>query len=401
MHTMATGSQNSTSTKRANNTVANLLRDRIHSGHYQAGDWLPTERILAEDLHVDRRVVRTAINDLVRDGLVYRRPHCRPIVGSPPKEASGQDAEQSTAAFSSSDFVALIMAPGGVLEHSNSSQQRIFWGMNQALAEAGYHGVFLRLGQIGTEEQNALSEAAHLRYALERGFGGVVFYPYAYRSNQALVEEVGRKIPLVMIDRRITTLETDFVGIENRQAMFETILHLVGQGHRRIAYVTKCEQIRAVQDRVQGYVDAVREAGIPELVLTIPSRDRYEPWTVTDTIFSLPTAERPTAAAVFNDYATVDLMYRLQNLGLTVPGDVALAGFDNIIQTLPNGVGLTTVAQPYEEIGKAAVELLLRRMKDPSAPVASIELPTRLVVRGSSAASGLLVTPDALDVSRT
>ena len=204
---MATAaSRTSTSTKRANNTVANVLRDRIHSGYYQAGDWLPTERILAEDLSVDRRVVRTAINDLVSDGLVYRRPHCRPIVGRMPSEAAAQDAEQkgaerSASALSSSDFVALIMWPGGgVLEHAGTSHQRIFWGMNQALAEAGYHAVFLRLGQIGNEEENAEAEAAHLRYALERGFGGVILYPYAYQSNQALVEEVRRKIPLVTID---------------------------------------------------------------------------------------------------------------------------------------------------------------------------------------------------------
>jgi len=384
---MAIPSRASTSTRRANTTVANLLRDRIHSGHYQAGDWLPPERILAEDLGVDRRVVRTAINDLVNDGLIYRRPHCRPIIGRGQSESHGPGTEQPPSALSSSDFVALIMWPGGgVLEQAGTSQQRIFWGMNQALAEAGYHAVFLRLGQIGSEAENAEGEAAHLRYALERGFGGVILYPYAYRSNHALVEEVSRKIPLITIDRRTTFQETDFVGIDNRQAMFDMTMHLVAQGHRRIAYVTKCEQIRPVQERVLGYVEAVREAGIPEIVLTIPSQHRSDPWTVTDTIFRLPASERPTAAAVFNDYAALGLMYRLQNLGLSVPGDVALAGFDNIIPALPNGVGLTTIAQPFEEIGRKAVELLLRRRTNPSAPVAAVELPAPLVVRESSAA---------------
>lgn len=384
---MATASQAPTSTQRANTTIANLLRDRIHSGHYQAGDWLPTERSLAEDLGVDRRVVRTAINDLVNDGLVFRRPHCRPVIVPMPGGVAAQGAGQSTSALSPSDFVALIMWPGGgVLEQAGTSQQRIFWGMNQALAEAGYHAVFLRLGQIGSEAENAAREAAHLRYALERGFGGVVFYPYAYRSNQALVDEVSRKIPLVTIDRRAADLETDFVGVDNRQAMFDTTMHLVAQGHRRIAYVTKCEQIRPVQDRIQGYVDAVREADIPEIVLTIPSRHRSDPWTVTDTLFRLPAGQRPTAAAVFNDYAAVHLMQRLHDLGLTVPDDIALTGFDNIIPALPNGVGLTTIAQPFEEIGKKAVELLLRRRADPSAPVTAIELPASLVVRESSPA---------------
>lgn len=390
---MATASRASKSIKRPNNTIADLLRDRIQAGHYQAGDWLPTERLLAEDLGVDRRVVRTAINDLVSDGLIHRRPHCRPIVGPMRSGATPESADPPASALSSSDFVALIMWPGGgVLEHAGTSQQRIFWGMNQALAEAGYHAVFLRLGQIGSEEENAAGEATHLRYALERGFGGVVFYPYAYRSNRALVEEVSRRIPLVTIDRRTASLETDFVGIDNRQAMFDMTMHLVAQGHRRIAYVTKCEQIRPVQDRVQGYVDAVRAAGVPEMVLTIPSQHRSNPWVVVDTIFRLPRAERPTAAVVFNDYAAVSLLDRLQNLGLTVPGDVALTGFDNIIPALPNGIGLTTVAQPFEEIGRRAVELLLRRMKEPTVPVTEIELSASLVVRESS------IGPITLDV---
>ena len=288
--------------------------------------------------------------------------------------------------FSASTFVALIMWPGrGVLENAGSSQ-RIFWGMNHALSDAGYHAVFLKLKQIGSEAENAESEAAHLRYALEQGFGGVVLYPYAYRSNHALVKQISRRIPFVTIDRRLTSLETDFVGIDNRKATFDMTLHMVAQGHRRIAYVTKFEQIRPVQERIQGYIDAVYQAGIPEIILPIPSNLREVPWMVSDITFGLPAEERPTAAVAFNDYAAIDLTYRLQALGLTVPGDVAIGGFDNIMPTLPNGVGLTTISQPYEEIGEMAVNLLLRRMKDPSASVKTIELPAPLVVRESSPA---------------
>ena len=372
------------SSQRSNSKVVQVLRDRIHSGYYQPGDWLPTERVLAEDLNVDRRVVRTAINALVQDGLVERQPHCRPIV-RPAPDIIG-DPSPIVSPSQASDFVALSMWPGGgVLENTGTSQQRIFWGMNHALANSGYHAVFLGLHHIGEEEEMAAAEAQHLRYVIERRLGGVVYYPYAYRSNQALIQEISRKIPFVMIDRRVAQVETDFVGIDNRQAAFDAAMHLIAQGHRRIAYVTKCEQVHPVQERIQGYIAAARHSGVAEVVLTIPSRDREEAWTVVDTIFRLPAHERPTAAAVFNDYATVDLMRRLQDLGLSVPDDVALVGFDNIIPTLPNGVGLTTIAQPYEEIGKAAVDLLLRRMKDPSAPLQSLELPASLIVRESSA----------------
>ena len=273
---------------------------------------------------------------------------------------------------------------GGNLERTLAAQQRIFWGLDQALAAAGYHAVFVDIGALSSEEQNAAHEAERLRYILQHGFGGAVFYPYAYRSNQALIEAVRREIPLVAIDRRSAAAETDFVGIQNRQGMYDTVRHLIEQGHRRIAYVTKNEQVPAVQDRIQGYLDAIHEANLDEILLSIPTRILAQAWTVVDTVFRLPPGERPTAAAVFNDYSAVDLALRLENLGLSVPEDVAITGFDDIVPVLPNGVGLTTAAQPYEEIGRKAAELILRRRKDLTAPIQSAELPAPLIIRESS-----------------
>ncbi len=390
----------SASRLRASDRVAGILSDRIRSGVYSAGDLLPTERALAEDLRVHRRSVRNAIDQLVQEGLVFQRPNCRPtVVPSPPEEAE-QAAPRATerigrraaSRISASNLVALLMwHGGGPLEHAGTSQQRIFWGMNQSLTRAGCHAVFLDLGgRIGTEEDNAAREAEHLRYVRDQGFGGALFYPYAYRRNSELVREVSRSVPLVLLDRRIPGVNVDFVGIENHDALFGVTEHLIAQGHRRIAYVTRSEPIRSVQDRAEGYLDAMRGAdadGVSEMILHVPSYgdgdDRS--WTLVDAVFRLPEGQRPTAAACFTDYMAVSLAARLEFLGLSVPGDVALTGFDNIVPTLPNGIGLTTVAQPYEEIGTRAVELLMRRIRNRHAPPLSVELPTPLIVRASSA----------------
>jgi len=373
------------STKHPENALADMLRDQIQSGNYKAGDWLPTERALADGVGVDRRTVRMAINQLVRDGLVIRQPHCRPIVASVEKEKPVVAPPKTEAVSPASNFIALLMwHGGGGLERAFTSQQRIFWGMNQALAEAGYHAVFVDLGQVGSEKENAEREAEQLRYVLQRGFGGAVFYPYAYRSNRDLIEKVSREIPLVTIDRRLDGVDTDFVGVNNYQAMHDMIMHLIDQGHERIAYVTKNEQICTVQDRIQGYIDTIGESGLDEIVLSLPSRYEQASWPSIDSVFKLPKDKRPTAAAVFNDYSALDLANRLQGIDLSVPGDVAITGFDDIVPMLVNGVGLTTVAQPYEDIGIKAVEVLLRRLQTPSTPTESITLSARLVIRESS-----------------
>jgi len=378
---------------RASQRVAGILAERIASGLYAAGEQLPTERALAEDLHVHRRVVRTAIDQLERDGLVFQRPHCRPTVGARPQEQDVDTGTKAPPRLSASNLVALIMwHGGGPLEHAGTSQQRIFWGMNQSLAETGRHAVFLDIGggRIGTEEENAAREAAHLRYVLDNGFGGVIFYPYAYRSNRELVKEVNRNIPLVLLDRKLAGVEADFVGVENHDSIFEMTRQLLSQGHRRIAYLTNCEPIHSVQDRIQGYVHAIRQADsfdTVETILTIPPFYDDRAWGVVDAVFKLPEGQRPTAAVCFTDYTAVGLVERLEYLGLSVPGDVAVTGFDDIVPALPGGMGLTTAAQPYEDIGSKAVELLLRRMEDFSAPVESVELPARLAFRESSAGS--------------
>lgn len=369
------------SAKRPETAVAEVLREQIVSGGYSTGDWLPAERTLAKEFGVDRRTVHLAINRLVDSGLVIRRPHCRPLIGSAEDEARGAKAQTPS---SSSNFIALVMWRGsGEMERSQTAQQRIFWGMNQALDEAGRHGVFIDLGQMGTVQENAAQEAERLRYIVEQGFGGVVFYPYAYRSNGALIEEIQQTVPFVTIDRRCAAA-TDFVGIENYQAMYDTTNHLITQGHRRIAYVTKNEPILAVQDRLHGYLGAMYDAGLEDMVLAVPEHQVEDKWTAVEAVFRLPAAERPTAAAVFNDYTAVHLTEHLNRLGLSVPAEVAVSGFDDIVAALPGGGGLTTVAQPYEEIGKKAVELILRRMADPAAPLVTANLPALLIVRGSS-----------------
>jgi LacI family transcriptional regulator len=378
----------SKSSTRSSFAVANVLRERIHSGHYQTGEWLPTERVLTEDLRVHRRVVRTAIDQLVQEGLISRRPHCRPVIAEPARSLVRTPSGTAVVSpLSPSRLVALVMWHGGSLEQGGTAQQRIFWGINQALGQAGYHAVFLDLGEeIGSDTENAAREAAHLRYALDQGLGGVIFYAYAYQHNRELIQQVSRRIPLCLIDRALPGVEADFVGINNYQGMFDATTHLIQQGHRRIAYITKGEPINPVQDRLQGYLRALHTAfggDADEMVLTAPSyTDRA--WSVFDTLFRLPEAERPTAVLAFNDYEAVRAAERLQRLNLRVPQDVALAGFDSIVKTLPNGIGLTSVAQPFEELGRTAANTFLRRIESPSILPAYIELPAQLILRESS-----------------
>jgi DNA-binding LacI/PurR family transcriptional regulator len=379
--------------------VADILSGRIRSGVYNPGDLLPPERTLALDLGVNRRSVRAAINQMVGEGLVEHHPRCRPTVRMTApltNEERDQNREPQSknvdSLLTSSSLIALIMwRGGGPMEQAVTAQQLIFQGMNETLMKRGYHAVFLDLGdRLGTEEENAAREAVQLRYLLNRGFGGAIFYPYAYRHNHALIDEVSRTMPFVLLDRKIPGIDTDFVGVDNYHSFAQITRHLIDLGHRRIAHVTRFEPIHTVEERAMAFMDTMHGIdlpGIAEIIVEVPPYADDRAWVAVDAIFQQPQGRRPTAAACVNDYMAVNLAKRLEYLGISIPSEVAIAGFDDIVRALHNGVALTTVAQPYEEIGNAAADLLMRRIADRSRPSQSIQLPASLVVRQSTVSS--------------
>ncbi len=371
------------------------LRQQILSGEYPVGTWLPAERELADSFGVTRRAVRRVVELLAEEGLVVCRPRFRPVVAASAQLSSATfHAPGGVEAIAASRLVALVMWHGDPDEQGATAQQRIFWGMNRQLAHEGFHGVFLDLGnRVRSEPENAEREAMHLRYASEQKFAGIIFYPYAHRRNRELIQEVAANMPIVLIDRMIPNIRADYVGVDNHHAMYEETRHVISMGHRRILYVTTGESINTVQDRLGGYRQALSEApggALPENILTALSDWNVPEWPVFDALFRLRPEQRPTAIICVNDLIAVHVTRQLARIGLHVPTDVALCGFDDNCPVLPGNVGLTTIAQPFEEIGSNAAEVFLTRYKNPAASPASfrhIELPARLVVRASTSAS--------------
>lgn len=367
-----------------------ILRARIRSGEYPEGAWLPTERELADEFAAPRRLVRRAILQLSQEGLLLCRSRFRPVVTAPPVETVTSAPLQPSPSLHSR-LVALIMRHADPAEREASAQQRIFWGLNHRLSQEGYHGIFLDLGTSeGTENQYADREAAHLRYALDQNVAGVIFYPYAYRHNRELVQEVARRMPLVLIDRWIPGIQADFVGVDNFDALYEMTRYLIGLGHRRILFASTGDRINTVQERYSGYRQAMEEAPggpLPESVVATRIDWVENGWPEFDVFFQRPAKERPTAIACVNDFTAQTATICLEALGLRVPEDVAISGFDDIIPELSGGVGLTTVAQPFEQIGQSAAEVfLVRREAGGSKVLSHVELPAPIIMRASTGA---------------
>jgi len=395
------GARDRASSSSAARRVATILRERILSGQYAPGEWLPAERDLTEELRVHRRIVRAAAVMLANEDLLVRRTNCRPVVNIPtgmqqlPQHVDATDIdalpdEEAVAFTPASRTVALLMCRGGgVFELEGTAHQRIDRGITARLADEGDNverqTQFLDLEVIGSEAENAAREAFHISYALRRGYAGIVFYPYATESNIAIVRAAAKRVPFVLIDRRLAGVEADYVGIQNRAAIYDATKRLIDLGHKRIAFLTLPQNVNTVYDRQQGYIQAITEAfggERQELILTTPDHDAKS-WPVFNAVFQQPAGKRPTAAICVNDHIAVRATDHLDELGLRVPTDVSIMGFDNIVTKLPNGVALSTIAQPYEGIGRTAADLILRRLEKPLLEHVDIELPCTFVDRDS------------------
>jgi LacI family transcriptional regulator len=141
----------------------------------------------------------------------------------------------------------------------------------------------------------------------------------------------------------------------------------------------------ATEARREGYRAALARAGIPfDPALEVASDfERAAGASAAAVLLSLP--EPPTAIFAFNDAIAIGTMRAAHELGVRVPDDLSVIGFDDIAYATMVGPMLTTVRQPLGELGRTAVNLLLRLLEHPSSDPRQIELSTRLVVRDTSA----------------
>ena len=259
-----------------------------------------------------------------------------------------------------------------------------FYGINETLAAQGYHPLVLDT-YADTYQKAAEKEAEGLRYARANGFAGVVLWHEGGHANVDLIQTLQAEIPVVAIDRRVPNIALDFVGTDNLQGAYEATQHLIAQGHTRIAHLTCMETTEAAADRLRGYQQALRDAGLEfnprDLILLQDGGRRLDPAQMR---LLFGGAGAPTAVFLLADFWAPPLVTELRRLGLRVPEDVALVGFDDVVPPGLDDLGLTTMAQDFDGIGKTAGSLILRRMADPSAAFVSEVFPARLVVRRSS-----------------
>jgi LacI family transcriptional regulator len=220
-------------------------------------------------------------------------------------------------------------------------------------------------------------------------------------SQTAHLREVQeRGIPVVLFDRGAPGLQCDVVVVDNAAAAANAVRHLLRLGHSRVAILVEAGSAIPAADLVDvhlapqsgltsrlrqlGWALALREAGLPvtdELILGA-RYDRADAHRVTAKALASPRA--PSAIVTTDETMTLGALDAVRELGLEIPADVSVVGFDDLPWTTIVRPQLTVVAQPVQEIGATAARLLFRRIAESSAPPQTTLLRTTFVLRGST-----------------
>lgn len=183
-------------------------------------------------------------------------------------------------------------------------------------------------------------------------------------DDQPYVEKLnGEGIPLVVLDRYYQELDIPTVLIANIKAGYDATKHLLERGHRRIGLIMGPEKLKIVHDRMTGYKNALYEYCItPDDSLIVKGNFSVESGYKAGKYFA-ELKEPPTAIFSMNDLMAIGCIRALEAKGLTVPGDMSLIGFDDIMEGSLLSKPLTTMKQPTLEMGELAMNKLLKLLK--------------------------------------
>ncbi len=250
------------------------------------------------------------------------------------------------------------------------------------LSRAGYT---LMMYEISDEELRQQSLPAHINLEQTAAILGIELFDRAYIDR---ICELG--LPILLVDGHhgaaTSLMPCDWISMENLASTVALVQHVIDRGARRIGFVGDPNHCNSFHERWIGFYTALARAELPlakELCILDPDNAPYDDdaW-LAGRLRDMP--QLPDALICVNDFIAIHVLTALKGLGLDVPGQIMLAGFDGTAQSAVVEPSLTTVQIPGAEIGRTAADVLLNRIKNPGRPPISVYVKTEPVWREST-----------------
>lgn len=348
--------------------VIRVIQNRIGNASYTPQMRLPSDAKLAEELEVSRGTVRNALAEMAEAGILVAKPNRGFFVPTIPVSSSVPKRH-----------ICFVLPA-----EARRLVDRYVYSLEKAASQAQ---AVLKVMYLQQEPEQQDYVIEQLRTT---GNIGVVFLPVQrsdfYEYNSRIVRRISMAgINHVVIDSQLSSTIrslSSFVGADGFNASRDIVDYLVEAGHSRIATIQVFPESCSTSERIQGIREQLFRHGIStpagydtriEQDMPLPQQGRQQ----LRELMSLP--EPPTAVICSHDVLAFNVIDELRKMKLCVPEDVSVVGFDN--SELATLLELTTVEQPFHEIGQRAVEILLEKSADARCPIRQEFLPCRLILR--------------------
>ena len=235
------------------------------------------------------------------------------------------------------------------------------------------------------ELQEQESACINLLYA--SGIDGLLISPALQNTDFAQLKHLQKEgLPIVLFDRLSTLIETDKVASNNFKGAYDATMHLINNGFRKIAHINTNTELSITTERLNGYLQALKENDIPyrEEYVQYYDADKGNLESIIDHFMTLP--DKPNALFTATDQITMKCVSVLSKSAYQVPKDLALIGFSNTDMAEVFNPSLTTVYQPAFNIGNMAAKRLIENIENPErhTGVETILLENEILYRAST-----------------
>lgn len=326
-------------------SVKDSIIKAITSGKYQVGDKLPTESILMDRYDVSRYTIRRAMGELENDHYIYRIQGGGMYV---------DDWQSNKVKPINNKMIGIVTT-----HLADYIFPSIISGIDRAVSRAGYSLLLSNTHNDHDQERQSLKKM------LESNVDGLIIEPTRSalpNPNMDLYKAVeNSKIPTLFINAHYPNLQLPYVQLKDRHIEYQLTEMLINKGHQSILGIFKVDDAQG-EERMRGFMDAY--ARHPEFSY-LSDAIMYQSADDMGKIFEkvarrLQHDDRPSAIICYNDELAIQIMDVVRSLGMSIPDDISVVGFDDYQLSKFMTPGLTTAVHPKNKMGVDAGEMILQ-----------------------------------------
>lgn len=344
--------------------IKNTILSQINNNELKSGDKIPSMIKLAKHFNVSLITIKQAIGELVNEGYLETKGSKGTFVQEKNKERTKHIEIILSDAITNLFFNEILKGIETILRAKDFSIS--FYNTHGELErEVRY------LSGVDTERTD-----------------GIILCPsYSGKDSPSIhiIQKLKHRIPIIFLDIKIEGVELDYVRTDNLKGGYEATKYLIEMGHRKIGIILGRE-VNTTLERLEGYKKALEEYGIEYNELFVKKfhrRSVHEEIGYIEAMELLHLKNPPTAIIVFSDGIAIGVYKAAHKMGLTIPEQLSVVGYDNLPISEYLIPSLTTIHQKKQEMGEECAKLLLSKIEGDTRPPVDIILPPELIIRES------------------